>query len=125
MIQSRKYTKGRDSFIMLKEKQEFFKMIRKRILENNYAKYSITIRNQRLGEVYFLNNKRMSREQIRTLSHKINEMVQSDDFIYGPLNKLILDHDEFMNLDEIGKQRYILDLSNIYIDIKNKYLNDA
>ncbi len=108
---------------MLKDKQEFFKMIKKRILENNYAKYSVTIRNQRIGEVYFLNNKRMSREQIRELSHKINEMVQSDDFVCGPLNKLILDYDEFKNLDEIGKQKYILDLSNIYIDIKNKCLN--
>lgn len=109
---------------MLKEKQEFFKMIKKRLLENNYSQYSVRIKDQRIGEVYFLNNKRMSRDQIKTLSQKINEIVQSDVFIYDPLNKLILDHEEFKNLDEIGKQKYILDLSNIYIDIKNKCINN-
>lgn len=104
----------------MKEKQEFFKMIKKRLMENNYSEYSVRIKDERIGEVYFLNNKRMSREQIKVLSGKINEILESDDFITDPLNKLILDYDEFIKLDEIGKQRYILDLSNIYIDIKKK-----
>ena len=103
---------------MLKEKQEFFKMLKKRLIENNYSDYSARLKERRMSEAYFLNNKKMTREQVKTLSQKINEILQSDDFIYDPLTKLIPDYDEFKSLDDIGKQRYILNLSNIYIDIK-------
>lgn len=108
---------------MLKEKHEFFKMLKKRMQENNYSQYAEKMKEEKTGEVYFLNNKKMSRDQIKVLSVKVNEIVTSDDFILDPLNKLILDYDEFINLDEVGKQRYILDLSNIYIDIKSKCIN--
>lgn len=109
---------------MLKEKHEFFKMLKKRMQENNYSQYAEKMKEEKTGEVYFLNNKKMSRDQIKVLSVKVNEIVTSDDFILDPLNKLILDYDEFINLDEVGKQRYILDLSNIYIDIKSKCINN-
>ncbi|MDD4315574.1 MAG: hypothetical protein PHC84_00265 [Clostridia bacterium] len=108
---------------MLREKHEFFKMIKKRLVENNYSDYTVKINDERVGEVYFLNNKRMTSEQIRVLSVKVSEIIKSDDFILDPLTKLIIDKDEFMSLDEIAKQRYILDLSSIYIDIKKKTIN--
>lgn len=109
--------------IMLREKHEFFKMIKKRLVENNYSDYTVKINDERVGEVYFLNNKRITSEQLRAFSLRVNEIIKSDVFILDPLNKLIIDKDEFMGLDEIAKQRYILDLSNIYIDIKKKSIN--
>ncbi len=105
---------------MLREKHEFFKMIKKRLSENDYSQMTVKIKNQRLGEVYFLNNKRMTRDEIRAISLKINEMMSTEDFISDPLSKLILNYEEFKGLDEISKQRYILDFSSIYNDIKNK-----
>ncbi|HHU42743.1 MAG TPA: hypothetical protein GXZ42_00225 [Clostridiales bacterium] len=108
---------------MLREKHEFFKMIKKRLVENNYSQVTVKIKNQRLSEVYFLNNKKMTRDEIRDITLKISEMMQSDRFISDPLSKLILNYEEFKGLDEIAKQRYILDLSVIYNDIKNKYQN--
>ncbi len=108
---------------MLREKHEFFKMIKKRLVENNYSDYTVKINDERVGEVYFLNNKRITSEQLRAFSLRVNEIIKSDVFILDPLNKLIIDKDEFMGLDEIAKQRYILDLSNIYIDIKKKSIN--
>ena|SRR5690554_438935 len=105
---------------MLKEKQEFFKMIKNRLAANNYSQLAVKIKNQRLGEVYFLNNKRMTRDEIRDITQKISDMLKSDEFISDPLSKLILNYEEFKCLDETAKQRYILDLSVIYNDIKNK-----
>lgn len=109
---------------MLKEKHEYFKMIKKRMQENNYTQYSERMKEEKAGAVYFLNNKRMSREQIKVLSVKVKEITSSNEFILDPLNKLILDYDEFIKLDDVEKQRYILDLSNIYIDIKKKSINN-
>lgn len=102
---------------MQKEKNEYFKMIKKRLANNNYNGFS---ENEDERNFHILNDKRITIEDYQNIAKITNEIIASNDCILNPLDQLIVDKNEFNSLDEIGKQRYMLQLSSIYIDIKNK-----
>lgn len=66
---------------------------------------------------FFLNNKRVSLTEIGRMREVTAEILASDSFI-NPIEKLI-DQSEFERIDDEGKMRYILDLSSIYVCLKN------
>ena len=54
--------------------------------------------------------------------NKIFDLLSNDDEILNPLAQLV-DYDYFSNLDELSKQKYILEIANIYTEAKKSYYN--
>ena len=99
---------------MAKEISERKKYIReaKTRLQDNY--YNI------FGEdTYYLNNKKLNGYQISELKRKIAQVVACDEFVPNPLGRLI-EEDVFEKLDQAGKTKYIFDLSEIYLKMREK-----
>lgn len=60
----------------------------------------------------------MEKEEKRVYS-KMLEMSEEDTIIFNPLGRLV-DHNVFDKLSEIQKERYILELSNIYLKLLSR-----
>lgn len=97
------------------EAKLYIKQIKKRLINNEYEQYATG----KYG-VFYINNKRVTKGQLEDMSAKIVEILASEEFVYDPLNKLIVDKDEFKKLDESGKVRYMLELSRVYADLKKR-----
>ncbi len=96
--------------------------------EKNYRKIFAKEAKKRLATVtvndvgderYFLNNRRLTQEEIAAMENVIDEISASDEFIPNPIGRFI-DKKEYELLDEPSRQKYVLDLSKIYIEIKEK-----
>lgn len=103
---------------MVKNKQEFFKELKKRMVANNYEEYVEKVQAAK-EKHYFINNKRLSREQLAELQRKIDEIAASEEFVFDPLNRIIVDENDYYSLDESGRMRYMLELSNLYLSVRN------
>lgn len=103
---------------MSKSKHEYFKELKKRMINNNYEEYAVKMQTAREKQ-YFINNKQLTREQLGMLTEKIDEIAASEEFIYDPLTRMIVDGDDFESLDTDGKIRYMLELSSLYLTLKN------
>ena len=88
---------------------------RKRLMNNSYEEYA-----KERYDVYFINNKKITKVQLEDMQAKVNEILASDDFVYDPLSKLIVDEKEFNALDDYAKVRHMLELSEIYARLKKK-----
>ncbi len=97
------------------EAQLYILQARKRLMNNSYEEYA-----KERYDVYFINNKKITKVQLEDMQAKVNEILASDDFVYDPLSKLIVDEKEFNALDDYAKVRYILELSEIYVRLKKK-----
>lgn len=91
----------------------FLKEIRQRLITRDYLNTGINS-----NDVFFLNNKLLTKLQIEDLTKRVYEISRSQEIV--SLKKLIIDQSEFDHLDESGKMRYMMELSNIYIHLKKK-----
>ena len=66
---------------------------------------------------FFIGGKRVGTYEIARMREITAEILASDQFI-NPLEKLA-DQDELSRLDDTGKMRYLLDLSSVYVCLKN------
>ena len=98
----------------MKESKKLAKMARERLIVNAGFKSD-----PNGSTSYYLNNRRITSEEIDNMRTKIREIAASDEVVIDPLNKLIFDGKTFQTLDESGKLRYMLDLSKIYIALSN------
>lgn len=71
-------------------------------------------------EVFYLNSKKLTRQDIARLNSMIAEVLASDDFVYNPLGKMI-DEEIYNELNDENKTKYILDLSSIYLTLRAKF----
>lgn len=88
---------------------------KKRLANNEYSQFV-----KEKYDVFYVNNKRVTKVQLDDMSAKIEEIMASDEFVYDPLSKLIVDKEEFLNLDDASKVKYMLELSSVYASIKRK-----
>ena len=65
---------------------------------------------------FFLNNKRVSLIEIARMREVTATIISSEQFIH-PIERLI-NKKEYENLDEENKMRYILNLCDIYVNLK-------
>ncbi len=86
-----------------------------RLLKNNYREEM-----KDKGNKYYVNERPLTDKEIAILFERVKEIMASEEFVVNPLSKLILDEKEFALMDEVGKNKYMLELSKIYIEIKNK-----
>lgn len=63
----------------------------------------------------------MSRDE--QLYQKVRDILESDELIINPIARLI-DADEYENMDNEAKQRYILELSAKFRDLKERYYRE-
>lgn len=101
----------------LSEARNYFKQIRQRIASNDYRSYNFDN-----GEAYYVNNRRLTQTELEIMSDKVKEILASAESINDTLYRIIPDTEEYQNMDEIGKTRYILELSKIYSKIKTKLM---
>lgn len=88
-----------------------------RLLKNNYRDDM-----KDKGNRYYVNERQLSDKETAILFERVREIMASEEFVVNPLSKLILDEKEFSLMDEDGKSKYMLELSKIYIEIKNKII---
>lgn len=103
---------------MLKNHSEahlYILQAKKRLLNHDYSEYCTD-----KFDVFYVNNKRVTRNQLENMSLKVKEIMASDEFVYDPLSKLIVDVEEFRNLDDTARVRYMLELSKVYASLKKK-----
>ncbi len=68
-----------------------------------------------MGETHTASDEKMYR--------KVCEMLEKDDTILNPIGQLI-DEGVYSSLDSTGKQRYILELSNKFRELKERYYKE-
>lgn len=88
---------------------------KKRLLNDEYSYI-----NKENDENLFLNNKKITRDEMTELNSIVEGIMASDEFVYDPLSQLIIDEQEFAGLSETLKEKYLFELSDLYIYIKNK-----
>ena len=54
---------------------------------------------------------------------KVREMLSSDECVIDPIGRLI-DRDQFARMDFVERNRYVLELSKIYIRLKDRYYRE-
>lgn len=86
-----------------------------RLIKNEYRRKA-----QEKLDSYNINDRQLTEKEIQILSDRVREILCSEVFIDNPLTKLIVDEKEFSLLDENAKNKYMLQLSKIYIELKNK-----
>lgn len=100
----------------ISEARNYFKQIKQRIASNDYRGYCFDT------EAYYVNNRRLSQIELEIMSDKVKEILASEVSINDTLFRIIPDTEEYSRMDEIGRTRYILELSKIYNKIKTKLL---
>lgn len=100
----------------INEARSYFKQIKQRIVTNDYQSFSFG------SEAYYVNNRRLTHEELEIMSDKVKEILASEESINDTLFRIIPDTEEYSRMDEIGRTRYILELSKIYNKIKTKLL---
>ncbi len=93
--------------------KQYILQAKHRLMHNTYADYFM----ERKASFY-LNNKKISREQYEEMCRKIKEIAASEEFVSDTLNLLVPDRQEFNKLDESNKVKYMLELSKVYTTIK-------
>lgn len=68
----------------------------------------------------FLNGKKLPLSEVARYRQLIAEVLAEDEFI-NPL-QLLTDKKELSKMDEVTKQRYLLNLSTIYVKLRNSML---
>lgn len=63
------------------------------------------------------------RSELYPTVYDIVVMEEDGKTVLNPIGRL-LDHNVYDVLDEVGKQRYILELSRIYLELKNEVMNE-
>ena len=96
------------------EAQKYVHLAKKRLLNNDYADYE-----RKEGCRYYVNNKRLTQEQLETMATIADEILSSDTLIFDALSRLIVDKKDFSSLCESDRVKYILDLSKIYAEFRN------
>lgn len=86
-----------------------------RLLKNDYKS-----QDKEKSNLYYVNDRQLSEKEMNILTDRVKEILASEVFVANPLAKLILDQDKFSLLDENAKNKYMFQLSKIYIEIKNK-----
>lgn len=100
----------------ISEARNYFKQIKQRIANNDYRNYSFD------SEAYYVNNRRLTQDELEIMSNKVKEILASEVSINDTLFRIIPDTEEYSQMDEFGKTRYILELSKIYSKLKTKLL---
>lgn len=95
------------------EAKLFILAAKRRLINNTYEEY---FRERKAN--FYINNKKISREQYETMCAKIKEIAASEEFVSDTLDKLVPDRFEFERLDETGRVKYMLELSKVYTQIK-------
>ena len=72
-------------------------------------------------EVFYMNSKKLTKQDISRMNSIIAEVVASDDFVPNPLGMLI-EQDVYNDLSNEGKTKYMLDLSSIYLSLRAKFV---
>ncbi len=86
---------------------------KRRLATNGYADYFL----ERQANFY-INNKKITRAQYDEMRRIAHEIAACDEFVSDTLDKLVPDRKEFSKLDESGKVKYMLQLSEVYKEIK-------
>lgn len=94
---------------------EYFRELKRRLANRSYLNNSAA---KERNKQYFLNNKKLSPEEVECITVKIEEINSSEEFIVNPLSRMILDTNDFDRLDDMGKVRYMLELSNVYLQMR-------
>lgn len=97
------------------EGKQYILQAKYRLMHNTYADYF-----QERKANFYLNNKKISREQYEEMCRKIKEITASEEFVSDTLDLLVPDRKEFNELDEINKVKYMLELSKVYMTIKKR-----
>lgn len=86
-----------------------------RLLKNDYKG-----KDKEKPNMYYVNDRQLSEKELEIITQRVKEILASEVFVANPLTKLIIDKDKFSLLDENAKNKYMFELSKIYIEIKNK-----
>lgn len=62
----------------------------------------------------------MNNNSEEEMYHIVKSMLEEDELVTNPIAKL-MDKDYYESLDEQGKSRYILELSNVYLRLRSRY----
>ncbi|MCL2555536.1 MAG: hypothetical protein FWE03_00765 [Firmicutes bacterium] len=68
-----------------------------------------------------INNPQINRDE--SLYNKVKAILDEDEFVTNPIGKLI-ENDMLLKMDDAAKQKYILDLSQKYRELKERYYKE-
>ena len=71
-------------------------------------------------EGYYLNERRLSETEINRMKQIVKEIAASENFVENPLG-MLADLDVLLNVEENKKEKFILNLSDIYLKLRAKY----
>lgn len=75
-------------------------------------------------EIFYLNTKRLTPQEVKRFEATVKEIVASDTFIEDPLGRM-MNKEVFDLLSDGERMKYLLDLSTIYLKLRTKSENNA
>ena len=71
-------------------------------------------------EEYFLNDRKLSEQEVTRMEQIVKSIAASENFVENPLG-MLTDLDVLLNEEENKKEKFILNLSDIYLRLRAKY----
>ncbi len=97
------------------DRKEYMKLAKTRLQHS-------VLPSQKSEEIYIVNAKRLTEEEILYYRGIVEEITASESFVENPLERM-LDHTAFDKMNEEGKMRYLLEISKLFIHIKENLQN--
>lgn len=104
-------------------RKKLLKEVKMRMLNRDYDELQKIKSVKITDDIVVLNDRCLSEQDIMEFYNKVEEMQNDDRNELNAIGQLI-NINEYELLDDSGKQRYVLNLSNIYLKLKNDCLNN-
>ena len=105
-----------------KVRNQIFKEVKERISTGNYDEIHRLRSIESSDKIITLGNKRLSEKDIFSYYEKVVDIIECEDGELTALGQLI-ENEVFENLNSTDRERYVLDLSRLYLDLKKEYFN--
>ncbi len=104
-----------------KSRNQILKEVKERLTTGNYSEIHKLRSINTTDKIVILGNKRLNEKDIYDYYEKIIDMQQNDENEFKAIG-ILVDNNVFLNMNETEKQRYILDLSKLYLSLRQEIL---
>ena len=105
-----------------KSRTQILKEVKERLSTGNYNEIQKLRSINSYDSIIIVGNKRLTEKEVFEFYDKVVEIQQDEELRLKPLG-YIIDSDEFDKLDDTQKQKYLFDVSKLYLKLREEYFS--
>ena len=105
-----------------KSRTQILKEVKERLSTGNYNEIQKLRSINSYDSIIIVGNKRLTEKEVFEFYDKVVAIQQDEKLRLSPLG-YIIDSDEFDKLDDTQKQKYLFDVSKLYLKLREEYFS--